>query len=48
METQENMRVIYPITIMDLQNDAIKRIGRELNDDELYTAKNVSNGVYHQ
>ena len=39
METQENMKVIYPITIMDLQNDAIKRIGRELNDEELYTAK---------
>ena len=39
METQENTKVIYPITIMDLQNDAIKRIGRELNDEELYTAK---------
>ena len=38
METQKNMRVICPITIGDLQNDAIKRIGRKLNDDELYTA----------
>lgn len=39
METQENMEVIYPITIGDLQDDAIKRIGRKLNDDELYIAK---------
>jgi len=38
METQENMNIIYPITIEDLQNDAVKRIGRKLNDDELYTA----------
>jgi len=39
METQENTKVIYPITIDDLQNDAIKRIGRKLTDDELHTAK---------
>ena len=39
MKTQENVKVIYPITIRDLQNDAIKRIGRKLNDDELHTAK---------
>ena len=46
METQENMKVIYPITIGDLQNDAIKRIGRKLNDNELYTAeKCVESGL---
>ena len=39
MKTQENVKVIYPITIRDLQNDAIKRIGRKLNDDESHTAK---------
>ncbi len=39
MKTQEDMRVIYPITIEDLQNDALKRIGRKLNDDELHTAQ---------
>ena len=39
MEAKENMKAIYPITIDDLQNDAIKRIGRRLNDDELHTAK---------
>lgn len=38
MSNQKNNKVIYPITIKDLQNDAIKRIGRKLNDDELYTA----------
>lgn len=32
-------KVIYPITIGDVQNDAIKRIGRKLTDDELHTAK---------
>ena len=46
METQEKVKVIYPITIEDLQNDAIKRIGRKLNDDELYTAeKCVESGL---
>ena len=33
------MKVLYPITVDDLQNDAIKRIGRKLTDDELYTAE---------
>ncbi|HBV00998.1 MAG TPA: hypothetical protein DEF00_01215 [Candidatus Taylorbacteria bacterium] len=46
MKTRENMKVIYPITIGDLQNDALKRIGRKLNDDELYTAeKCVESGL---
>lgn len=31
--------VIYPITIGDLQNDAVERIGRELTDDELHIAR---------
>jgi len=39
METEKNSKVIYPITIGDLQNDAIKRIGRKLNNSELHTAK---------
>ena len=39
METKQNTKVIYPITIGDLQNDAIKRIGRRLTDGELYIAK---------
>lgn len=39
METNNTAEVIYPITIGDLQNDAIKRIGRKLNDGELHIAK---------
>jgi len=39
MVTQENIEVIYPITVGDLQNDAVRRIGRKLNDDELHIAK---------
>lgn len=39
METQENIKVIYPITVGDLQADAVRRIGRKLNDDELHTAR---------
>ena len=39
METKQMAEVIYPITMGDLQNDAIKRIGRELTDDELHIAK---------
>lgn len=39
MKTKQEPEVIYPITIDDLQNEAQIRIGRKLNDDELYTAK---------
>lgn len=39
MSNKKDNETIYPITIGDLQNDAVKRIGRKLNDDELYTAK---------
>ena len=46
MEIKQNTKVIYPITIGDLQNDAIKRIGRKLTDDELYIAeKCVESGL---
>jgi len=30
---------IFTVTIDNLQNEAINRIGRKLTDDELYTAK---------
>lgn len=39
MNNIQNNEAIYPITIGDLQNNAIKRIGRKLNDDELHIAK---------
>ncbi len=39
METNQKSEIIYPITIGDLQRDAVKRIGRELTDGELHIAK---------
>lgn len=39
METNRATKVIYSITIGDLQNDAIKRIDRKLTFDELHIAK---------
>ncbi|MEK7117428.1 MAG: hypothetical protein AAB861_01500 [Patescibacteria group bacterium] len=39
MNNKQSNEVIYPITIDDLQNDAVRRIGRKLNDDELHIAK---------
>ena len=39
METNKLTKVIYPITVGDLQNDAVRRIGRKLNDGELHIAK---------
>lgn len=32
-------RAIFAVTIKDLQNEAIKRVGRKLKCGELYTAK---------
>lgn len=39
MNNKQNSEVIYSITLEDIQNEAIKWIGRKLTDDELYTAK---------
>lgn len=39
MKNPKNVEVIYPITVEDLQNEAVNRIGRKLIDDELHTAK---------
>lgn len=37
---------IFAVTIKDLQKEAINRIGRKLNDDELYTAqKEIQDGL---
>ncbi|MCL2417455.1 MAG: hypothetical protein FWD02_05930 [Bacteroidales bacterium] len=34
-----NDNVVFQITIEDLQCEAMERLGRELTDDEIYTAK---------
>jgi len=35
----ESDKVIFAVTIKDLQKEAINRIGRKLNNDEVYTAQ---------
>ncbi|HCA67735.1 MAG: hypothetical protein A2249_03100 [Candidatus Jacksonbacteria bacterium RIFOXYA2_FULL_44_7] len=39
MDNSKSDEIIFAVTVEDLQNDAITRIGRKLTDDELYTAK---------
>ena len=36
---KQSGRVIFAVTIRDLQKEAINRIGRKLNDDEVCTAQ---------
>lgn len=35
----KNDEIVFSITVKDLQNEAVNRIGRKLTDDELHTAK---------
>lgn len=39
MNSNQNNKIIFSVTTCDLQNEAVNLIGRELNEDELYTAK---------
>ena len=43
---KQNNEIIFSITVEELQNEAINRIGRKLTDDELYTAsKGIESGL---
>lgn len=39
MENERNNETIFSVTVEELQNEAVNRIGRKLADNELYTAK---------
>ena len=39
MNDNQNNEIIFSVTVEELQDEAIRRIGRKLTDDELHYAK---------
>jgi hypothetical protein len=46
MNKNQKYKIIFSVTVDELQDIAIKKIGRKLTDEELYTAiKGVKSGL---
>jgi hypothetical protein len=46
MNNNQKDKVIFSVTVHELQDTAMKRIGRKLTEEELYTAiKGVESGL---